>query len=73
MADKAIFYGELRCWAQVKGYSPGWASHKFRERFGVWPNDSRIRHAPVREPSLATRNWIKSRAIAYAKGRASYG
>jgi hypothetical protein len=26
-----------------------------------------------REPSLATHNWLKSRAIAFAKGRRAHG
>ena len=70
-AEQEDFYGELRWIATVRGYAPGWASHKFRERFGVWPNDWQVRLAAPREPSLKTKNWLKSRAIAYAKGRAA--
>src|SRR5271154_3285423 len=29
-------------YATLLGYSDGWASHKYRERFGVWPNDPRV-------------------------------
>jgi DNA repair protein RadD len=65
------FYGELRWIASVRGYAPGWAGHKFRERFGLWPNDWQVRLAQPREPSLKTKNWLRSRQIAFAKARAS--
>jgi DNA repair protein RadD len=73
LAEQADFHGELKWLASVRGYAPGWASHKFRERFGVWPNHPRIRSAPPREPGLKTKNWLRSRQIAYAKGRAAHG
>lgn len=68
-AEQEQFHGELRWFATVRGYAPGWAAHKFRERFGVWPNDWQVRLAAPREPSLKTKNWLKSRVIAYAKAR----
>lgn len=71
--DKALFYGELRSLANERGYSEGWASHKFREKFGAWPNDPRIRFAPPAAPSLKTKQWVRSRAIAFAKGRRAHG
>jgi superfamily II DNA or RNA helicase len=67
IADMARFYGELRFVAWKKGHRDGWIYHKFRERFGVWPDDPRVRCAMMREPCLKTRNWLKSRAIAYAR------
>jgi DNA repair protein RadD len=70
ITDKAIFYAQLRGFAAGKGYADGWVSHKFKERFGTWPNDPRIRSCPTLSPSLQTRNWIKSRQIAFAKRRA---
>ena len=67
--EQEDFYGELRWIATVRGYAPGWASQRFRERFGVWPNDWQVRLAAPREPGLKTKNWLKSRVIAYAKAR----
>ena len=67
--DKAAFFSELKGHATLRGYSDGWASHKYRERFGVWPNDPRVRCARPRQPSLKTRNWIVSRQIARVKAR----
>jgi DNA repair protein RadD len=69
IGEKARFYAELLWLSRERDYSSGWASHKYREKFGVWPNDPRIRSAPAAEPSLKTRNWLKSRQIAFAKSR----
>lgn len=62
------FYSELLWYAHDKNYNPNWAAHKYREKFGVWPRGLKT---VAEEPSLATRNWIRSRMIAYAKGRRS--
>ena len=67
--DKAAFFGELKGHATLRGYNDGWVSHKYRERFGVWPNDPRVRCARPTPPSLKTKNWLVSRQIAYAKRR----
>jgi DNA repair protein RadD len=69
--DQENFYGELRWVAGVRGYAAGWPAHKFRQRFGIWPNDWQIRTAEPREPGLRTKNWLRSREIAYAKARAN--
>ncbi len=66
--DRRQFHAELRGYVIEKGHKPGWAAHKFRERFGAFPpwdwNDE-----PALEPTLLTRRWIKSRNIAWAKAR----
>lgn len=67
--DKAAFFGELKGFAARKQYKQGWAAHKYREKFGVWPNDPRIKHAGMREPSQETLSWITSRNIARAKAK----
>ncbi len=71
--DKALFYAELKGYAEVKRYSDGWASHKYREKFGVWPNLPQIKSSSAISPSVATRNWILSRQIAFAKWRRAHG
>jgi superfamily II DNA or RNA helicase len=73
IAVKGIFYSELRGYAEQRGYADGWVQHKYREKFGVWPNDPRIRSGPPLSPTLATRNWIRSRQIAWTKGNAAHG
>ena len=68
--DKMLFYRQLLKIAQERGYSPGWASHKHKERFGGWPA---TRYATPAEPTHEVRSWVRSRIIAYAKGRAKAG
>lgn len=65
--EKATFYAQLMGYAQERGYSSGWAAHKFREKFDVWPND--YRNVPATEPTPKVRSWIKSRQIAWAKSK----
>jgi DNA repair protein RadD len=36
--EKSRWLSELCLYAVKKGYKQGWASHQYRERFGVWPN-----------------------------------
>ncbi|MBG0797172.1 DEAD/DEAH box helicase [Methylocystis sp. L43] len=67
--EKREFLGELRFIAAERGYSDGWSSHKFLEKFGHWPNDAWTRSAGPTAPSLKTRNWIRSRQIAFAKAK----
>jgi hypothetical protein len=69
IADQACFYGELRWIARDRGYASGWASHKFKEKFGLWPNDPCVRNARSVPPSLKTKNWLVSRQIAFVKAR----
>jgi hypothetical protein len=73
VSDMAGFHGELKWFAHERGYAPGWIAHKFRERFGAWPDDPRVKFAAASPPSLKTLNWVRSRQIAYAKGRAAHG
>lgn len=69
--EKAAFIGELRAFARAHGYASGWVAHKYRARFGVWPNDPRVRDAPAREYGAETARWLKSQAIRYAKARSA--
>jgi DNA repair protein RadD len=52
--------------AQTKGYKPGWAAHKYKEKFGTWPAS---RHIEPKEPSPEVLSWVRSRNIAYAKAK----
>ena len=69
--EQATFFAEVKYICSQKGYKPGWAVRQFFERFKHWPNASEVRLAEPQPPSLKTQNWVKSRAIAYAKGRAN--
>jgi superfamily II DNA or RNA helicase len=60
MAEKRRFYGELLDYSRRHGYSDGWAAHKYRERFEIWPRLGDVE--PV-QPRQSTMNWIKSKQI----------
>ena len=66
--DRVIFFRQLRSVQQTRGYKPGWAAHKFKDKFGHFPpwdyND-----LPPASPTDATLRWIRSRDIAFAKSR----
>ncbi|TNG94851.1 DEAD/DEAH box helicase [Pasteurellaceae bacterium USgator11] len=65
-------------WSQIKGYqkerelngkplSDGWCSHTYRDYVGVFPKGL---HSTPCEPSAPIRNFIKSKFIKFAKGKA---
>jgi len=62
--DKQIFYSELLYIAKEQAYNPHWASHKYREKFGVWPKGLDAKEVP---PSIATQKWVRSQMIRWAK------
>lgn len=65
---KMRFFLELAAYGEGRGYKPGWASFKYKERFGDWPawkwKQHSERHGGI-DPSLDTVRWIKSRMIAW--------
>jgi len=69
MQDKALVLAELRAYAKEYNYKDGWASNKYREAFGVWPDNSIRYTLPAAMIRPETRSWIKSRTIAWAKKR----
>jgi DNA repair protein RadD len=54
--------------AEERNYKAGWAAHKYKEKFGNFPPRG-AKPEPI-EPSQEVRSWVRSRQIAYAKGRA---
>lgn len=57
-------YSQLLWIQRERGYKGGYASAKFKTRFGVFP---RGLHEVSKPPSQALLRWIRSEAIAYAK------
>jgi DNA repair protein RadD len=64
--DKQMFYSQLIWIAKERNYNRGWISHKYKEKFGVWPRDLAEVPSP---PSMPVLNWVRSRNIAWAKTR----
>ena len=62
--DKQDFYSQLLYIANLKNYNPHWASHKYKEKFGVWPKGL---SESIKPPEPATEQWVRSRMIAWAK------
>ena len=68
--EKKVFLAELKGYAADKGYKPGWAGMKFKDKFGEFPEQSINRVSPANVLSPGTVLWIRSRNIAWAKARA---
>ena len=64
--EKRDFLSGLLHYALSKGMKSGWASHKYRAKYGVWPNDERVRGASPAPPSPDVVGWIKSQNIRWA-------
>lgn len=65
--EKINFFGQLKKYCIQTGKREGWAAHKWREKFGTWPNDKRLKEARPVEITPEVAGWITSRNIAYAK------
>jgi DNA repair protein RadD len=61
-------YSGLLWYGQRQGYKPGWAAMQYRNAFGSWPDGLARRPEPA---ALELQQWIKSRLIAFEKGRAN--
>jgi superfamily II DNA or RNA helicase len=68
--DRQTFYRELLHYQHQRNYKAGWAAHKFKNKFGVFPPWSWNRLEGI-EPSPATLRWIKSQIIAWARAKAA--
>lgn len=67
-AEKQAFYSMLLQICDKRQAKEGWAAHKYKEKFGDWPNGlNRDRVTPTGE----VLNWVKSRDIRFAKRRAA--
>lgn len=61
---KAEWLGELYYYAQTRGYSEGWAAHKYRSKFGVWPN--KIKAQLANHCSEEVKKWIQRENIRFS-------
>lgn len=66
---KAEFYAQLLGYARARGYKMGWAAYQYREKYGVWPNDRRVRNVTAQAPGLEIYNWVKHVAIKRRKAQ----
>ena len=64
--DKQAFYSQMLYLAREKNYNTGWASHKYKEKFGVWPRNLLSIPMPATQQ---TRNWLLHKNIAWVKAK----
>lgn len=68
-ADKAAWFAQLLHYSRQKGYSDGWAAHKFQAKFGHWPHKKAGVTPELPGPEVL--GWLKHLAIKQARGRAA--
>ena len=64
--DKREWYAGFLWQAERKGFKRGWANHKFKEKFGDWPN---FRSVTPTVPTQEVSNWLKYQQIKWAKSQ----
>jgi len=64
-AEKQQFYSELLGLRTMRGYSTGWVSHTYKDKFGVWPKGL---FDNACEPSQETKDFVTHKMIRFAKG-----
>ncbi len=58
-ADKKAFFAELLTEAETRGYQPGWAAYRYKERMGIWPPKGwGPKRAPVEAPDETKRAFL---------------
>lgn len=65
--DRQAFFSQLLGICFERGYKPGWATARYRDRFASAPIG--LESVPM-EPTSKVRSWVRSRHIAYVKQRA---
>jgi DNA repair protein RadD len=65
MDEKRLWFGMFEYLRRQKGYNPGWTSHKYREKVGVWPKGM-DNVGPI-PPNDECKNWMKHLAIKWNK------
>lgn len=68
-AERQAFYQQLLGIAHQRGYSPGFAFHKYQEKFNGAKPPWAWRSLPPLEPEPHVLAWVRSRQIAYAKAQ----
>lgn len=62
------WYLQLKGIQQGRGYKPGWTAHKFKARFGTWPQRS-WEGMPSEPASVEVLKFVQSQTIRWAKSK----
>jgi DNA repair protein RadD len=65
-SEKQDFYSQLLGLEKARGYKPGWAAHKYKEKFETFPDGLKKKAEPC-GPKVAA--YVKSRTIAWSNRR----
>jgi superfamily II DNA or RNA helicase len=68
--QRLTFYSELRSLESERGYKRGWSANQYKNKFGSFPPWAWNEY-PTLAATAATRSWVKSRMIAFAKSRSA--
>ena len=66
--DRSLWWRGLKGYCESKGYNEGWAAHKFKEKFGVWPS-YQLKSLPAMEPEADVKAWLRHLFIKWAKSK----
>jgi DNA repair protein RadD len=67
---KVSFMAQVRAYARDRNKSDGWCAHKYRDRYGVWPNDPQVKYAKAAaECGLEVMSWIQAMNLRFAKSQ----
>lgn len=69
--ERQEWYAQLRGYQLAKNKSDGWLAHAYKDKFGAYPND--MRNVLPMKVGPEVSNYIKAKAIRYAKGMQKYG
>jgi superfamily II DNA or RNA helicase len=65
--DKQAFYSQALAFAHARGYSEGWAAHKYKTKFGVFPRSlDKVPAVAIGDEFLA---FVQHQNIKYAKAK----
>ena len=67
MAEKRLFYGQLKLVCKEKGYKEGWIAHTYLKKFGCWPGG--MSGVEPRASTLSFNNWMTYQRIKWARSR----
>lgn len=67
---KISFMAQVKAYARDRRKSDGWCAHKYKDRYGVWPNDPKVKWAvPASECGLEVMSWITAMNMRFAKSQ----
>lgn len=67
--ERKEFFAELKAYAIMHEYKPGWAAVKYKDKFKAWPprHFDSVEPAKVLSPTVAL--WVRSQNIKWAKSK----